>query len=73
MFEAKVKLRKWGGSIGLILPDEKVKTDGLKEGEDVDIRVTKKTSVLKKTFGSLKSGKSTAKMLKEIRSELWNE
>lgn len=73
MFEVEVKLKKWGSSVGALLPKDKLTEDNLKPGETVKIRVTKKVNVLRKTFGTVSFAKSTSKILSEIRKELWNE
>jgi antitoxin component of MazEF toxin-antitoxin module len=47
---SKSKLRRWGNSLGVIVPKEIVDQEGLKEGEIVEISV-RKVSDIKHLFG----------------------
>jgi antitoxin component of MazEF toxin-antitoxin module len=47
---SKSKLKRWGNSLGVIVPKEIVETEGLKEGEEVEISV-RKVSDIKHLFG----------------------
>lgn len=38
---AKSKLKRWGNSFGVIVPKRLVEGEGLKEGEEVEVSVTK--------------------------------
>ena len=62
--------RKWGNSLGIIIPKDAVEKYGLHPHEDITIEVTSKTNVLKELFGSGKSGKSTEDILRRARKEL---
>ncbi len=73
MQELESQLRKWGRSIGVVIPSEAVKKEGLKEGSTVKLIVLNKTSALEETFGMLKLKKSTDKILEEIDEEGWSE
>jgi len=77
MQRVKVQARKWGNSVGVILPRKVVETEDIKEGVEFDIIVDsgKKTKV-KDIFGILKgrtkkSGRSTQEILDEVDKELW--
>ena len=50
MITSKSKLKRWGNSFGVLIPKEVVEREGLKEGEEVQISVTK-TSDTKHLFG----------------------
>jgi antitoxin component of MazEF toxin-antitoxin module len=66
----EVKLRKWGNSIGLVLPKEYSKSQNLKENQTVRISVVKETD-LSSMYGKLK-GKinlSSQKFKDELRKE----
>ncbi len=65
-----VKTKKWGNSIGVIIPSETVERLSIKPEEEIVIEIGKKNSVLKEMFGAMKSKKSTEKILKEARKEL---
>lgn len=47
--------KKWGSSIGVILPREIVENQGIKVGDEIVINVFKKGN-LKDVFGKLKTG-----------------
>ncbi|HLC84602.1 MAG TPA: AbrB/MazE/SpoVT family DNA-binding domain-containing protein [Candidatus Nanoarchaeia archaeon] len=62
--------RKWGNSLGLIIPKEAVDRYGLKPHEDLMIDVKGRVNVLKELFGSLKFKQPTDVVLKQARREL---
>ncbi|MBI2659723.1 AbrB/MazE/SpoVT family DNA-binding domain-containing protein [Candidatus Woesearchaeota archaeon] len=75
MFKSETKLKAWGNSIGVILPKEALKEEGLSINDEVEIILKKKSSPLKDAFGRLKefkakSTKSTEEMLKEVDEDL---
>ena len=63
------KTRKWGSSLGVIIPKEVVKELKLKEDQDVVIDIKPKDNPLKELFGSVKLSKPTEQLLKEIRGK----
>lgn len=73
MQEVEAKLRKWGRSIGAVIPKNVVKLENLREGDSVKLIVLKKNNVLKETFGTLKFRKSTDEILNDIDKKGWNE
>ena len=73
MIELKTKLRKWGNSLGIVIPLNKVKNENIKEGTEIKVLIKKDENVLKETFGTFKFKKSTQKMIDEIDKELYNE
>ncbi len=75
MFKSQAKLKAWGNSIGVVLPKEALKEEGLAINDEVEVILTKKPNSLKDAFGKLKdfkakSDKSTEQLLKEIDEEL---
>ena len=71
MIEYETKLRKWGNSIGLIIPKEDVKKEGLRDDESVRaIIIPKKMVKVKDIFGKLKFKKRTEEIMKEADKEL---
>jgi len=66
----EVKTKKWGNSIGVVIPIETANKLNLKPEETIIIEITKKEKVLKELFGSLKFKKSTEQILKEVRADL---
>ena len=73
MIEVETKVRKWGRSFGVVIPKDKVRDEKIKEDETVRLLITKKTNVLRKTFGTFKFKKSTDEILKDSDKELYNE
>ena len=76
MIEIKTKLRRWGNSFGIVVPQRAVENSGVREGEEIMVFLRKRESdnVLKETFGILKKWKkSTDKIMKEIDRDLWSE
>ena len=61
--------KKWGNSLGVILPAEFVKQNNIQEGEELEIILEKKKNVLKELFGSCKSKKTADQVRKEFRKE----
>ena len=65
----ETRLRRWGNSIGIVIPTELLRQKNLKEGEEIVIEIEKKEPI-SKIFGSLKNWKkSSQKMKDEIRKE----
>ena len=65
----QVQVKKWGNSLGVLIPNEAVKKLNLKKGDFVDLNIKKSGNVLKELFGTIKFDESTEKMLKEDREE----
>jgi len=53
------KTKKWGSSLGLIIPKKEVEKLDLKEDQDIVIDIVKKDNPLKELFGFSKSDKIT--------------
>ena len=66
----QTKTRRWGNSLGIIIPQEAVRDMNLKTGEQITIEISKRENVLKELFGSGTSKKDTSTMIKEVRGEL---
>ena len=69
MATAEVVLKKWGKSIGIILPKELIKEEALRENERIIINVVKEAD-LTKLFGSLKR-KLSGQEFKDLVREGW--
>ena len=71
MIEIRTKLRRWGNSFGVVVPQKAIKSEGAGEGDDVLILLKKeKNNVLKEMFGALKGWKIDAQKFKdELRKE----
>ncbi len=66
----EVKTKKWGSSIGIVIPREAVERLNIKPEEEIIIEIEKKNNVLKELFGKAKFKKSTEQILKEVRKDL---
>lgn len=66
----EVRTKKWGNSIGIIIPSETVERFNIKPEEKIVIEISKESNVLKEMFGKAKFKKKTAReMLNEFRKE----
>lgn len=65
----KVKKRKWGNSIGVIIHSEAVDKLNIKPEENLVIEISKKENVLKELFGAVKFKKPSGQILKDVRKE----
>ena len=72
MAEITTKVRKWGNSFGIIIPLEILKSKRIKEGEEIDAIIIKKSNVLRETFGTWKFSKSVKQLMKETDKELYD-
>ena len=45
--QAKARLKKWGNSLGIVIPKEAAEKNGLRVGEEVEIRLTKLSDITK--------------------------
>lgn len=45
------KIKKWGNSIGVLIPKEEAVQLKLKEGQEIAIEITKRENPLKELFG----------------------
>ncbi len=80
MEQIKVKAKKWGNSLGVLLPKQLVHKQAIKEGSEIVITVqTKKTMTVRDLMDFArkhplpKSKKTTREIMDEIDKELWPE
>lgn len=73
MIEFEAVLRKWGRSLGMVIPNKVVLKENLKEGSKVKVTIRGRGNPLEDTFGMLKFKKSTDQMMREIDRELGDE
>lgn len=66
------KLKKWGSSLGLIIPKEIVLKERLKAGEEIIFDIKKKIAV-KEIFGSLKNWKIDPQKVKDMLRKEWDK
>jgi len=66
----EVKTKKWGNSVGLIIPSEVVARLNIRPEEKIVIEIEeKKENVLGEMFGTMKSKKSAKQIVKEVRKD----
>ena len=73
MIQVDAVVRKWGRSLGVVIPKEKIDEEKIKENETVTLLLGKKTNVLRETFGTMKFKRTTQEMLNESDREDWDE
>ncbi len=75
MVEAEAEVRKWGNSLGIIIPKETVKRENIREKEKIRFIIVRDSSALKETFGMVKGKwKKSARQIKDqARKELYND
>ncbi len=68
MIEIKSQVKKWGNSLAIVLPKEKIKGTNIKLGKNLTVMINEENIDLKKEFGSLKNilKKPTKKIMAEI-------
>ena len=73
METAKTKVRKWGRSLGIVIPKEIARKEGIKMNDEVEVLIRKKSNAIKETFGTLKFREPTEKILKKVDKDLWHD
>lgn len=72
----ETEAKKWGNSLGVILPKDVVDEENIKENQKITLLVIKDSKkTLNETFGLLKGKlkKSTQLIKDELREELYDE
>jgi len=75
MVNVNLKARKWGNSLGLVIPANISERMNIKENDEVEVIFIKKGNVLKETFGMLKGKiKEDSQAMKDrLRKEMYND
>lgn len=63
-------LRKWGNSMGIVIPKDIIEKEKLREGEEVTVIIENKND-LNVIFGSLKDWKIDSQKVKEELRKGW--
>ena len=72
----EVKVKKWGNSLGIIIPNAVVEEERLVENAKIQLLLVKNSrTVFRETFGILKGRikKSTQQIKDELRKELYDD
>ena len=64
------KTRKWGNSLGILIPKEEVESLNLRENQAIIIEITKKENPLRELFGFGKNNKITKEEFSSARKLL---
>ncbi len=75
MTAIQTRVRRWGNSLGVIIPSEAVESERIKENDEIRILVLKDSrKAFKETFGMLKGKlkKSSQEIKDELRRELYD-
>ncbi len=73
MTEFRGKVKKWGNSLGVIIPKEIIKEKKWKENDEVTLVSVENTPFLKQFFGKAKNWKKSTQQIKdELRRELYD-
>ncbi|MEK6943799.1 MAG: AbrB/MazE/SpoVT family DNA-binding domain-containing protein [Nanoarchaeota archaeon] len=70
MMEIKAMTRKWGNSIGILIPKEAVKREDIKPNQEITLMINKKPITKgKDIWGTLKFKESTEQLMREVDKE----
>lgn len=70
MMEIKAKTKKWGNSVGIIIPKEIVREENIKSNQEVILMISGKPVTRGKDIaGRWKFSKSTDKLMREVDKE----
>ena len=70
MMEIKAKTKKWGNSIGVLIPKEVVEEEKIKPNQEITLMIsTKPITRGRDIFGTLKFNESTEKLMRERNKE----
>jgi len=68
--EIKAKIKKWGNSIGILIPKEAIRKENIKPDQEVTVLISAKPITKgKDIWGTLKFKESTEKLMREIDKE----
>ena len=68
-----VVLKKWGNSIGVVIPKEVIEKEDLKVEQRVSIEVKPDRHPFAKFFGTLRTGRPVQEIKDELKKELWGK
>ncbi|MBI1972179.1 MAG: AbrB/MazE/SpoVT family DNA-binding domain-containing protein [Candidatus Aenigmarchaeota archaeon] len=71
MGETQSTVKRWGSSLGVVIPSEVVKQKGLREGDTVVLEISKRNTI-REIFGSLKHNKLDSQKIKNDLRREWS-
>ena len=70
MMEIRAKTKKWGNSIGVLIPKGVIKEENIKPNQEITLMISTKTITKgKDIFGTLKFKESTDKLMRQVDKE----
>lgn len=67
MMEIKARTKKWGNSIGVVIPKEVIREENIQPNQEITLMInTKPITRGKDIFGTWKFKKSTDKLMREV-------
>ena len=70
MMEIKVRTKKWGNSIGILIPKEAIRKENIKPDQEVTVLISAKPITKgKDIWGTLNFKESTEELMREIDRE----
>ena len=70
MMEIKAKTKKWGNSIGVIIPKEVIREQNIKPDQEITLMISKKPITKgKDIWGTMKFSKSTEELMRDVDKE----
>lgn len=71
MAETVVKAKRWGSSLGIVIPREAVEEEKIHEGDEVIIEIRKKKTI-KELFGSIRNLQIDSQKMKNESRKEWS-
>ena len=71
MTETVVKAKRWGSSLGIVIPREAVVEEKIHEGDEVIIEIRKKKTI-KELFGSIRNLQIDSQKMKDESRKEWS-
>jgi len=72
MMELRTKLRKWGNSFGIVVPQKIIIEENAKEGDEITILFKKRKPNLRKLYGAHRFDKPVEQLMKEMDEDLYD-
>ena len=73
MIEVEAKVKKWGHSLGIVLPRDLTKEEKVEAGDKIKIIVMKEQNDLSDIFGILKNSKIDSQKVKDRLRREWSK
>ena len=71
MMELKTKTKKWGNSIGILIPKEAIRKENIKPDQEITVLISAKPITKgKDIWGTMKFKKSTEELMREVDKDL---